>query len=267
MGSTTIGKLALKIQDDNETNSILPTAQNFEKISEAFDDFYRRGFFDNINAAVQLTHENIDSFFKSGKYYFVSESVILISGFNTRGAKMLEVAYYSPSANEYCIQRCTDLKTGRKIERTFYNGNWSNWKRLNGYIGWTGKNPSGLLEYSATDEMFLDKQVYTTIIKFDFAADTELTFENFTGRVIRYNGYITDGKESIALPYIDGSYDNENSTWLTFKSLCANYDDPVAKLIMKIHGKNSELVSGAKGYVQIWFVDDDTNDLSSNARS
>ena len=259
MGSTTIGKLALKIQDDNETNSILPTAQNFERISEAYDDLINRGLgkeFDTLPSS--FSESQLNALRESGVYYTTSRYFAGFLGFSDNSdLKRIEVAQASMPGKK-CTQKITNVDTGASIERFGKNDSWDRWKICNGFTeGRSTTNPNGEYHYYPTNQFALGKKLYTALISFAFVQNKSITLKGITGHVVRYEGILKGNFESMGalggvttqktLPYICTPFDNVHSAWLSFAS---SGEDNNVRMVM--HGANSN-AENSEGLIQIWF--------------
>lgn len=173
-----------------------------------------------------------------------------------------------PKENTWFIQKAYDLDTGVMAIRK----RTPSPSRFMG-IEWEYENPNVIWQAGAgratvlkTTERFMDKPVYTTVIKItDFEDGKEVNISTddvqstgIYGTVLRYSGYLHDstGVRTKTLPYLCSLKDaGVISAWLTFKT----WDQESRKILMQMHGDNAATDTEGNivckdGWVQIWFI-------------
>lgn len=168
----------------------------------------------------------------------------------------------SLSKDGYYYQKAIDLVYGTRAFRC-RRGNPG---RFQG-VEWEYENPNpfwlasdnGYGQVFKTTEKFNGQPVYTSIVNisgFEDGKEVNITndmgAEGSYGFVIRYSGLLCNETASKTLPYIDGTYDNATSAWLSFHTLGSGSGKSIS---MKMHGGNAKISYEVKnGWVQVWFV-------------
>ena len=237
MASTISETLELTLQDDDDFISILKTAENFEKIDNAFKDLYERGY--NKRTA-KITDMN--SATKNG----------LFCGYNVAhcpfaGDVDIKVSYdqIAPPSS-FIIQEVTECKTGCVAKRIRDFSTWGEWEYVNPEMLLNdiderpydeGPNP----EYRTT-ERWLGKPVYTRLLTFEWQSGLGgCDMNSYKFKVIRFAGAV--GFHTITC------FANDDCCAISFDINDYNM------LEWKTYG--GEKYNGETAYVQIWYIKDD----------
>ena len=236
MASTISETLELTLQDDDDFISILKTAENFEKIDNAFKDLYERGYNKRTNKkTAQIT--DLNSATNNGLFcgYDVAHCPFA-------GAVDIKVSYdqIAPPSS-FIIQEVTECKTGCVAKRIGDFSTWGEWEYVNPEMilndGKEGINP----EYR-TIERWLGKPVYTTMLDFEWKSSDLIDFSERDITVLRFSGTV-GGCATLSCFGREGCCD------ISFRIL----SDGRRALCMY----GGEDYDGVKTYVQIWYIKDD----------
>lgn len=234
MASTISETLELTLQDDDDFISILKTAENFEKIDNAFKDLYERGYNKRTNKkTAQITDMN--SATNNG----------LFCGYNVAhcpfaGTVDIKVSYDQIGlGGSFIIQEVTECKTGCVAKRIRDFSTWGEWEYVNPKMLLDdideGPNP----EYRTT-ERWLGKPVYTRLFTFEWQSGSGgCHMKSYKYKVIRFAGVV--GFHTITC------FDND----------CAISFDINDNNMLVWDTYGGEKYNGETAYVQIWYIKDD----------